>query len=84
MTVSSKAKFEATANKFKTMIENDLTEYLSGDDFEELIEGLTEDAHYCAANKYCWDTHPLLNELLVDIADGNAKVKVSVDISYED
>ena len=84
MTLTSKAKFEATANKYKTMIENDLTEYLCGDDFEDLIEGLTEDAHYVAENKNFEGMHPLLNELLVDIADGNAKVKVSVDISYDD
>ena len=81
MTLSTKAKFEAKFNQYKTMIQDDIAYFLSGSYLDDVIEGLTEDAHEVDKLHF---NHPLLSEIVCDIADAKAKVKVSVDISYED
>ena len=73
MTLSTKSKLEATADTHFKYLEEQLGIHLDGHLLDDAIEYLIEK-----------NDHPLINEILDDICDLKAKVKVSVKISYED
>ena len=73
MTLSTKSKLEATSDKHIKYLEEQLGIHLDGHLLDDALEYLIEK-----------NDHPVIDEILDDICELKAKVKVSVDISYED
>ena len=71
MTVTSNVKSEAISDR--ESLENTLADYLGGCALNDLLEYLDGDLD-----------NPFEQEILEDICEAKAKIKVSVEISYED